>query len=80
MIWVIVIVIMVIRGNMYSIMNKCFGWFAECPNSVPDGLADDGSVLYWMISCPRKDDCFLDWKNAGGRVGYMDIKLLPESK
>lgn len=55
---------------------KCFGWFAECPNEVPDGRNEDGDVLYWKISCPMKDDCYKDWFSVGGRLGYFDVKLL----
>jgi hypothetical protein len=61
-------------------MNKCFGYWAECPNQVPDGVSPEGDVLYWKIDCPKRDECFLDWKNVGGRLGYFDIKLLEEGK
>jgi hypothetical protein len=60
--------------------DKCFGYFAECKNSIPDGVSDDGTVLYWKISCPRKDECYKDWIKSGGRVGMDDPILLMESR
>lgn len=63
---------------MTNIKPKCWGWFANCTKPVPDGLSEDGSVLYWKISCDLRHECFLDWKSKGGPV--CDTKLLEEAK
>ncbi len=71
---------MIVIGEDMTDKPVCWGWWAECPAQIPDGLAEDGTVLYWKISCIHRDDCYKDWFGAGGRLGYFDIKLLEESK
>ncbi len=66
--------------RVLSIMSnttpKCFGWYAECPAQVPDGVAEDGWVLYYKISCLHKFECFEEWKVNGEFLSSSNFKQL----
>lgn len=55
---------------------ECFGTWGECLMEVPDGVNED--VLYWKITCLKRDDCYFEWQKSGKQV--KDMKLLEGAK
>lgn len=53
---------------------ECIGKWDECSIEVPDGINED--ILYWKISCLKRDECYLMWEKSEKQI--KDIKLLTE--